>query len=116
MDAAQPLTLRPEIAGAIALVGLMAGLVAMGTGTLLPGVIGLTAMGLAMGLSGSLGNRATIAALLWLTTMGLSLLLIPYGQDALAVAGPAIFSLLFIAVGQCAGLLAGVLVWRPVSR
>ncbi len=101
--------LPAEWALALGLVGLALGLLAMGTGFLALGVLGLLLLGLAVGCSGNQRQRLWVALLLWLLTSVLALCAWAFGAEALQVAGPLIFSLLFIAVGQCLGLLSALL-------
>ncbi len=108
--AGQPLTLRREIAGGMALAGMALGLIALGLGSLWTGLTGLLLMGLALGFTGGLRARLLVAALIWATTTALTAVGAAFGPIGFELTAPVVASLLFVALGQVAGLVAGVLV------
>jgi hypothetical protein len=106
--AARPFAVRAELAGGLALLGVMLGMVALGTGWLTGGLVGLAVIGLALGLSGSLRSRFFVAGGLWAATLALAIISAVSGARGFAIAGTVVFAITIVAAGQLAGLAAGV--------
>jgi hypothetical protein len=104
-----PVTLRGHVAAVLALIGVMLGMAGLGGGWLAVGAIGLVAVGLAAGLVGTLRQRVAIAAALWFVATAVAAAGLGFGSVGFAVAGSIVFALTCAALGQFAGVLAGVL-------
>lgn len=113
---ASPLALPLNLAGAMLLAGVAMGLVALGTGWLALGAFGLSLAGLASGLLGNRRQRLCVAGLLWLGAAGLVFLGAALGPGGFTLVGPVLLCLWLFALGQFAGLLAGLLVLRPARQ
>jgi hypothetical protein len=100
--------LRPEIAGAMGLGGLMLGLVGMGLGSLGAGVLGLLVIGTALGFVGTVRSRIVVAIVIWLAATVFAIVAATTGSVGLALAGPLVFVLTCVALGQCVGVIGGV--------
>jgi hypothetical protein len=107
----RPIGLRPEVAGGLALVGVMLGMASLGGGWLTVGVLGLGLVGVALGFTGSLRGRLIAAGAIWAAASVLAAVSLAFGSKGFAIAGSMVFVLMAVALGQLVGLLAGV-VWR----
>lgn len=108
----QPLALPAAVAGGLALLGLVFGMLSLGIGWLPLGVTGVVLMGLAAGLVGGLRHRLLIAVGLWVFATALTGASAALGSAGFTLIGPVLLTLIVFATGQFTGLLAGVLVRR----
>ncbi len=104
------IALRPEVAGATALLGMILCLLALGTGFLSLGILGLGLMGLAAGFTGTLKSRLLVGVLIWITATALALVGLMYAEVGFAMTAPVVVTLVFVACGQFLGALAGIVV------
>ncbi len=111
-----PASLPPEFAAGGALAGTMLLMVGFLAGSLSVGVAGLTVIGLAAGLHGSVRHRLLVAAAVWAVATALAVAGTLFGPQVFEIAAPVVFGLLFVALGQALGLLAGIFIQRPIQQ
>lgn len=111
----KPVTWPPQIAIPVAFGGLYMAVAGFSAGRVSVGVAALLAMGLALGFSGSLRARVIVAVTLWLVVTGLAGVSTAFGETGFSVIMPALFCLLFVALGQGVGLVSGA-AFRRLER
>ncbi|MEX0729950.1 MAG: hypothetical protein WED00_04015 [Aquisalimonadaceae bacterium] len=102
----------PHISVPVAFCGLYMGVAGFSGGFVSVGAAGMVAIGIALGFTGNLSARILVAMVLWATITGLTSISAGFGAVGFYVIVPAIFCLLFVALGQGLGMVSGALVRR----